>query len=571
MELEKKDFTVIVLSFCIIISSGVNIILGIQLGRYYNQRTTPDKEILIVGTPSGPTVLDPVDSWESPANDVIRQVAEPLWYYNLTDINMDRINMLSESEQWINTTALSVTLRKGVRFHDGTPFNADTVKWNIDRLLYLCNHTGQLSSEERRATPHFLYEDPTGNPLLSHVEITGIYECIIHLAQPFSSLMNLMCFTSSVMLSPTAHAEDATSFIDLATGRLVGTGPYMYDKYIAEREVIFTRWDEYWRDLAMFKELKFKIIGDEIIRNYELLVGKIDYLRLPSLDFFESFKTNSKVTFYEHQKPGLGYGFLNFNNENINVTWRKAMSYAFNYTYIIEDYYQGRFVRSYGPISLGFGKYYDPAIVNTAPYYNLTIARQTIIDDPGIDTTGLTANNDPDDENWLNADLASFNFSFYKYCDEFKGELYILLRDWFDAIGITIIGTSDWAYFLWLYPHPDELDLFWRSCYLDYLDPIDLFVPLYSNASFSNYALVNDRKLEQMISDSINELNETLRIETYKNISHYLAGELYPDIFVYQPKIYYAFAADLYDVPYNSFGKFYACQIKRNLTWDSIN
>jgi len=217
--------------------------------------SSPDGSTFIRAVPSGPTVLDPVDCYETYGMDVIRQVVETLWFYNWTDPDLPRINMLAESETWKNSTALEVTLRQGVTFHDGSPFNALAVKWNIERMMYLFNHTGALSSFERVGAPHELFELTNGSAILADFEVTGTYTGIIHLAQPFTSLMDLFCTTPASMISPTAHVGDTQSFIDLSEGDLIGTGPYLYDDFIADTEVRFSRWDNYWGGLYHIKEV----------------------------------------------------------------------------------------------------------------------------------------------------------------------------------------------------------------------------------------------------------------------------------------------------------------------------
>jgi ABC-type transport system substrate-binding protein len=216
--------------------------------------------------------------------------------------------------------------------------------------------------------------------------------------------------------------------------------------------------------------------------------------------------------------------------------------------------------------------------VNTAPYFNLTIARQILIDDPGIITTGLNATDNPNDPAWLSADLVSFNYTYYGY-NSFREILYPLLRDWFDALGINLTEVFDeWWPFIgkmpdWYFPERyDNLQICYLEWGTDILDPFLMLHPLFSNISrytwgMFNVAQVNDTKLEKMMNDAMLEIDETIRTEIYKNISHYLAEELYPHAFLYHNKVYHVHSADLYDVPYNAFNDFHAYHIKRNLNW----
>jgi len=67
-----------------------------------------DPLTLKVGTYSGPNTLEPVESWDSASNDVLEQVVETLFFYNLTDLDLPRINLLAESYHWVDTTHLQI-------------------------------------------------------------------------------------------------------------------------------------------------------------------------------------------------------------------------------------------------------------------------------------------------------------------------------------------------------------------------------------------------------------------------------------------------------------------------------
>ncbi|KKL55486.1 hypothetical protein LCGC14_2254920, partial [marine sediment metagenome] len=140
----KKNLAIIILAIVLAVSGIGNIILGVLIGGV--EVTPPEKEVLIIGTGSGPADLDPTDAWDSASNDVIMQVAETLFFNNLSDPDMPLLNWLAESYTWESPTLLEITLRTGVKFHDGTAFNADAAIWNFERLYYFMNHSGELPS-----------------------------------------------------------------------------------------------------------------------------------------------------------------------------------------------------------------------------------------------------------------------------------------------------------------------------------------------------------------------------------------------------------------------------------------
>jgi len=90
--------------------------------------------VFIYGINSGLGYIDPL----SPgivSLDVVEQVAEALFGYDYSSGNAEIIHKLATNSSWNdNNTELTCTLRQGVKFHDGTTFNAQAVKWNFDRM-----------------------------------------------------------------------------------------------------------------------------------------------------------------------------------------------------------------------------------------------------------------------------------------------------------------------------------------------------------------------------------------------------------------------------------------------------
>ncbi|MFX1479662.1 MAG: ABC transporter substrate-binding protein [Promethearchaeota archaeon] len=559
------------IGYCLILFLTISMFVGLKYPSTINnlsvdnslKTSSPDGETFIRAMKNNPTTIDPVDAYDRSSIDVIRQVAETLWFYNWTEPGLPRINMLAESETWINSTALQVTLRQGVLFHDGTPFNASAVKWNIDRMIYLFNHTGAFGSGEDIGDPHSLFEGPDGSPRLVGFEITGTYSGIIHLTQPFTSLMDLFCFSAASMISPTSRAGDTTSFIDLSTGDLVGTGPYMYDSFTPDTEVRFSRWDYYWREPVYFNEMVFEIINDDVARNIAMLNGLVDYLSGIDSAFVDTFKSQPNITFNEANLPDYLISYLVFNNKQINITWRKAMSYAFNYTYVVSDYYQDSVFRAYSPVSQGFGEWYNSSIESVVPYYNKTIARMILSGNdptpypvPGIPEA---MGRDPlDDGDWgLGAnELIAFNYS-YNFDHQWRVDLFFLLKTWFDDISINVLNGG--TYLEWFFYRSrgdvpggyDDLQLFWIAWGADYLDPINMIEPLLSNVSKSNGAQANDPWLEAAFVEYHKETDHAKKVEMMHTISNYLVSILYPHLYIYHRRTLTCHSVELFDVPYN--------------------
>jgi ABC-type transport system substrate-binding protein len=589
MEMERKDLIIIVLSICLIFTSITGILLSFQPSGI--QIMPPELDTLVIGTSSGPNDLDPTDSWDAASNDVIEQVVETLFTYDTRqfaiDETMPRINWLATGYSWdMSNTILTVDIRTGVRFHDGTIMDAAAVAWSFNRFIYLMNHTGELPSDGRAVKVHSLYEFPNGDPVFESVIASDADIVVFTLTAPYAPILDAMCYISCGILSPSS--TPTTQLIDRHTRDLVGTGPYEYDYYITDTEVSFSKFDDYWataapynlEDPVMFDAMVYSIIDDPSALNYAMLAGDIDILFGAMTDLLPAFRTNPWIKVYEDPKPGLVYQYLCFNTHQINVTWRKSMSYAINYSYIIDKILEGRAHRAYGAISPSFGSGFnhwlrdaqDITPGNGSAVYNLSIARQTLIDDPKIHTGGLTANNDPNDATWEAANLGSYNYS-YNTDNWFRSALYPLLENWFDDIGITLEdGGWDWGYWIrppsWYTPGGyDQLQIYFIGWGPDYLDPFNLLNPLFSNISVSNACQINDPWIMGNLSLALQTTDDTTRNKIYWDIQWRLFAELYVHAPIYHNMVTTVHAADLYDIGYNSMGRWWALSVKRNLTW----
>ncbi|MFX1388167.1 MAG: ABC transporter substrate-binding protein, partial [Promethearchaeota archaeon] len=362
----------------------------------------------------------------------------------------------------------------------------------------------------------------------------------------------------------------------------VGTGPFIFESYTADTEVRFSKNENYngppgWEDPPYFDVLIFSIISDPQIRSYVMLAGDIDWIQEPDPDLYDTFRADPYITFHESEIPGFSFSYIGMNHKIVNLTWRKAISYAVNYTYVISDYHQDTVLRAYGPVSPAFGAYYKEEFDAIAPYMNYTIARQTILDGLGADArlAGLTTEefgaNPINDANWGAANLEEFNYTGYSNTVEsqVRVDMLPMTQLWLSRIGINVIeDLTPYYWWPWPWPRPKlHLELFWVGWSPDYLSPMNQIQPLMSNTSHSNAAEVNDPQMEAWFDQWAITTDLTERVELIHNISEYIATVLYSHVWVYHPKVITIHAADLYNCPYNALGNFWAYPIMRNETF----
>jgi len=572
--MKKKNKSLLLITFLFIASFQSFLIYN---GESSNEKifTTPElfpsadpsKEPFFVGVMAGPSVLDPHDAWDHQSYNVINQVCEGLYTYDLNDPNLAIIPNLANSDGTWSLDGLEYTiyLITNATFHDGTEFNATAVQWSFNRLQYFMNHTGQLPISTSISIFHSMYEFEDGSPIINRTEVINDFTIKLVLNRPFVALPSLLCNPGSYILSPSSTS--ATNYLDTNTDDLVGTGPFVYDGYIPGINISFHSYEDYWKGKADFDEMYFQIIDDTTARHDALLDGTVHFIPNLWTDYLDSFNANPNITVLDYGKTKAIIYYLGMNNKQINQTFRQAISYAINYSYIIDDFYEGNVVRAKSPIPQGI---LYSNWTNDYATFNITKARE-IMQSMGFGVGLDTAFPGPDEALWSSASFAAFKYT-YNADNQFRVDFGWLLYNCLDLIGIDVIddgvdlitfierilGISPGGY--------DDLELFWIGWGADYNDPVNFINTLFSNTSISNAAQVNDPYLQNLIDQGYEETDPILRKQIYDEIQRYLVEDLMPWAWGYCPKLFDAHHIDLSGYQQNAMQKvyFYPCQ------WDRL-
>ncbi|MFX1420427.1 MAG: ABC transporter substrate-binding protein, partial [Promethearchaeota archaeon] len=416
-------------------------------------------------------------------------------------------------------------------------FNASSVIWNLERITWFCNYTGTLQDNATSwlAFPHSLYYSPDGvTPIISNFYINSQYNITIELTEHFAPFLDLLTAVSSVIVSPSSTPR--WTYLDLATDDLVGTGPFVYEYYIYDVEVRYHSYSDYWQGEADIEVLVFAIVEDAIVRNYGFLAHDFDFIDSILSSFYDPIIADPSLILsgpYER----LIYFYLEFfcGDEihfGLNITWRKALQYAINYSYIIDDLYNGAVLRA------------PPAVPRMMPAYNgsvqiintdLTKARQLIMSMFPVETSGLDATYPGTTEaGWVTlastAPLRTVELNRHyghvsnMYMNQNMDEMFAL-------IGVDTSETiRTWGEYLDTGEnHPWDMEISYIGWGADYIDAYNILGPLFSNSSQANFACVNDPYLQSLFEQVLIEPNTTKREQTYKHIQSYLFEISTPD------------------------------------------
>lgn len=293
---------------------------------------------LTIGIGTDPESLDPVEASSSPAAMVMIHVTESLFDMNTEG---EIVPLLAEDyEASEDGTEWTISLREDIEFHDGTPFNAEAVKFNLERLL----------DPEQEAPFRFLIDK------INEVEVVDEYTVKLTTSEPFAPIINHLSHDFVSMVSPAAAEE----YGDELGENPVGTGPFVFDEWTRGEEVILTRNDNYWGEKAYLDEVTFKVVPEDSTRVVMLETGEADaIMRVPPRDV-ERLEGNEELTVKE--VSSLRTIYMGFNNKKEpfdDKRVRQAFNYAVDNESIVNNILQGAGRASDAPVSPGvFG--YSP-------------------------------------------------------------------------------------------------------------------------------------------------------------------------------------------------------------------
>jgi ABC-type transport system substrate-binding protein len=509
MEMEKKNLAIIILAVVLAASGVGNVILGIAAGAF---QVPEDKNVLKIGTTEGgsPAVLDPVDSWDSVSNDLLTHVCDRLWDVDLYDPDFELEMTLATGYEWVQPDVLEVYLREGVYFHDGDYFDADDVKFTFDRLIYFLNVSGTLPTSTHVCDPASLFFDLEGNCLLNGTVVVNSTCVQFELYAPNAIFVPLLAYKAWSIVSD-GGSISATEYLEFADEDiLIGTGPFKYNVIIPGEELRFTRYDLYWGPATFWDEIVWVFYPDTVTAGNALLGGEVHRGTFP-ISMIATVDADPDLIF-TNLGTSFIYRYWGLNNRKINNTnIRKAIAFAYNYTYFIEVVRLNYSIRATHMLPPGF-PYYNESF--TAPVWDTGIARQAMLDAApamGWTVTGLTADpvgDDPtNDANWLAADLVTYKIL------EHEGwttgiEMNEAMRQDMDKIGITVESdVMNWPTYIDVSTHhEDRLEIWYTGWGPDYIDPFNMVEPLLSNMSSANHIQLQDTQ----IMDWLKEYQQTL-------------------------------------------------------------
>lgn len=519
----RKLITLLFLSTYLVLITGCNQQSKLTLSPKNNS------DRITVGTTFQPRTIDPADNYELSGMMIIYNLSDTLYTYELGNTNLKpqlAIKMPTISK---NGLVYTIHLRKGVKFHDGTSFNAEAMAFSLERFM------------ANGGKPSFLLTNT-----IKKIETNGDYELIITLKEPFSAFPALLAFPGICAISPQAYQIGKGKFIP---DSFVGTGPYKLRRFQTGLLELDT-FDDYWGEKPQNKGINLQIYSNNAanlfnafrtqsvdIAYQSLTTEQIEYL------LKESHEGKGKVI--ENISTNITFMALNVNAEfTKQKVVRKAIATLIDRELLNERIFKGQSELSYTMIPKSFNV---SRPVFKSKYNNINKTKQLLIE------AGFSKKNPAIVEIWYSSDSTNMSQAAAILRSLAKRELEGLLK-------FIPNNISSVAFFknLSLGSYQSILS----SWYPDYLDADNYIYPFLSCAqgtaeqqciqgsSQVQGSFYHNEKMNELIIQQRKTLDSRKREEIFVKIQKILAEDV-PYVPLWQTKEYVFIQNDINGTIFN--------------------
>jgi peptide/nickel transport system substrate-binding protein len=262
-----------------------------------------------------PDTLDPVQMTTTTVGNIVDYVVE-----TLTRLAPDGSITPHLAESWTvseDGRQYTFMLRKGISFHDGTPFDAAAVKWNFDRLK-----DADVRVPIRAPYP------------IESAEVVDDHTVRVTLKRPYVPFVSALSWTTAGISSPASVEKHGNTYKNYT--HLVGTGPYVFQERQKGQKITVTRYDKYWGQKPYYDEVDFRIVPEAATRESLLLAGQVDLIILPPVADLPALERNKAVKALLAPSDRTIFIAVNTQKPLLNdVRVRQALNYAVDKNAII--------------------------------------------------------------------------------------------------------------------------------------------------------------------------------------------------------------------------------------------
>ena len=491
-----------------------------------------DPKTLVIAASSSPDNADPAQTLNAANSLLQRGMYEGL--LTLKGSSLSEVEpVLAESfttnadkSQWI------FKIRKGVKFTDGTPLDAQAVYDSYARTIVGKFPTWNILGR-------FVGEDPTKtmkvvDPDTLMFTFSG--------PQPLFQLSLAAAYGTGI-ISPKAFKENAKGDDvgkEWLTTHAVGTGPYMLEKFAPNDEFILLRNPDYWRgwsDPNKFEKVIIKVLPENSTRRQLLEKGDTDIGALDTPEDLKAMDQTGKFNIGNADLIRIDYIGFNTHRALKDARVRQAINYAFDYDGYFNGVLKGTGRRAEGPFPRSMA-FHDP---NVFVYPTDLDKAKTLLQEGGwIDGTEVT----------------------FAYYPGFGGEdVGPILQAQLEQIGVTLkIQQLDISAFNGIFygdqPPEQRPDMLWYAWWPNLNDPYDWSWILYhSQAAGSNGAnagFYSNKRVDELIDQGLVETDPAKQMAIWKEVQNIVTKDDPAGLWVSDPLDHTIFRKDIQGQVYNA-------------------
>ena len=304
---------------------------------------------LVWGTPAEADALDPHAMGGWIGRSMTRQVFESLLEADLSDPDAPYVKLKPALATSYDITEEGLVwtfkLREGVKFHDGTEFNAAAVKFNVDRFM-------------DKDAPH--YSEKSSSYMGNFTDWVDTFEVVNDMTVRFTlKEPNYEWFDSTIhsygqflIISPASIATYGTDGVPLHP---TGTGPFKFVEREPGVKIMLERHDDYWGEAAKLDGLVVVTLSDATTRVNALLAEEVQMITVPPWEQIESLRQQNNLQLLTNTNvPSLWYMHINQQHAILkDKRVRQAMLHGFNRKGMAESLMRGTATPAYGMLSAG--------------------------------------------------------------------------------------------------------------------------------------------------------------------------------------------------------------------------
>jgi len=516
---EKAIGKMVIIGIVIVI-----IIIAGVAGYYLTMPKTRLKDTLIMGTTdSVESCLDPARAYDFFGWEIIQSLGCGLVEYRAGATGSIDDIVPSLATSWdVSSDGLVWTfnLREGVKYDDGTEFNATHVKYTFDRGMGIADEDGPFVG--------IGYSD-----IIENVTVVSKYVVKFYLKIPFAAFLSLMACQASYIVDPAYAPMD--SVVEYVEGNPrashpMGLGPYKLKSWTRvggkDDEIRLEANPNYWNATGGYPKTKniiIKMYADSagLATAMNALEIDIAFRQLSATDI-NSMKTNTNLRVWEGTGAFIQYLVLQEKYAPFNETKiRQAIGAAINRTTIVQTVFLGQAQKLYSMIPIGMFSHTDAFQTLGDPNYTLT---RELLSEFGYN-----------EANKLSFKLWYESSGHYPQSPQQAQALKASL----EASGVisVTLDSADWASYREKRRN-EEMEAFILGWYPDYIDPDDYIYPFVHSSGGSwlhhNY---NSTQMDELIAWARGNTSTTVRSNLYAEIQDLLVEDC-PLVPLYQGSAY---------------------------------